>query len=602
MKKILLLLLLITTASYSQTLLKLKAIEYAPGAGYCTITNSLGVQTYTPCSSLSSTVVPSWDATLNVDNTTFGSPIISDGTLTLIQGVGNKNVDLRYDYIKLQDNPSAPLFEANLTTNSVTVNGNQVATTNQLPVLTASTNITISGTTPNYTISATGGGGSVVSTNSLITVSGSSITANMPFVTPEMYGAVGDGVTNDQAALQSAINSGSMVILGEKNYRITSELSVTSNVTIIGSGKLSIISATTNIVLIRITGDYNTFKNFTFKGTSSTGGAGATHFGLWVDGNVGLTLTRINNIVEGCYFINLYWGVAVRNMVGSSSATKHEGAFKLSNCVFTGNLVGFYALSRGEYNTLSNCDFYGNTTGVYFIGGNNNLIGGQVVDNTTGFLVANGTNDGHSAAVGVKFNHNTTNLQCTNSLGYTFSACQFFAGSILLTGTGKNKFLGCEFSMSTYSLTITNSPASFFNSEFTVVPTTYSLTGTAPIVSNCYSLTTKMATPKISYNELTTLAANGTFTVPAGMSIESIIYENTTANAVTGGVRFGTTNGGAQVVTAQAIGANGVGEITDANILLRFFSSTAQQILYIQAVTAWNSASVKFYIKLKPLI
>lgn len=54
MKKILLL-LLITTASYSQTLLKLKAIEYASGAGYCVITNSLGVQTYTPCSTLTNT-------------------------------------------------------------------------------------------------------------------------------------------------------------------------------------------------------------------------------------------------------------------------------------------------------------------------------------------------------------------------------------------------------------------------------------------------------------------------------------------------------------------------------------------------------------------
>jgi hypothetical protein len=156
--------------------------------------------------------------------------------------------------------------------------------------------------------------------------------------------------------------------------------------------------------------------------------------------------------------------------------------------------------------------------------------------------------------------------------------------------------------MSTYTLTITNSPVYFNNCEFVVVPTTYTLTGTAPVVINSYSGTAKMATPKVSYNELNTLAANGTFTVPAGMTIESIVFENTTANAVTGGVRFGTTNGGAEVVTAQAIGANAVGEITDANILLRFFSSSAQQILYIQAVTAWNSASVKFYIKLKPLI
>jgi hypothetical protein len=40
--------------------------------------------------------------------------------------------------------------------NSVTKNGNEIATENQIPVLTASTNITISGTTPNYTIGTTG--------------------------------------------------------------------------------------------------------------------------------------------------------------------------------------------------------------------------------------------------------------------------------------------------------------------------------------------------------------------------------------------------------------------------------------------------------------
>lgn len=55
MKKILLL-LLITTASYSQTLLKLKAIEYAPGAGYIPYTNASGVQTYSLLSTVVSTV------------------------------------------------------------------------------------------------------------------------------------------------------------------------------------------------------------------------------------------------------------------------------------------------------------------------------------------------------------------------------------------------------------------------------------------------------------------------------------------------------------------------------------------------------------------
>lgn len=42
------------------------------------------------------------------------------------------------------------------------------------------------------------------------------------FVTPEMYGAVGDGVTDDKTAIQSAVNSGRRVVFSEgKTYLIT---------------------------------------------------------------------------------------------------------------------------------------------------------------------------------------------------------------------------------------------------------------------------------------------------------------------------------------------------------------------------------------------
>jgi lysophospholipase L1-like esterase len=87
--------------------------------------------------------------------------------------------------------------------------------------------------------------------------------------------------------------------------------------------------------------------------------------------------------------------------------------------------------------------------------------------------------------------------------------------------------------------------------------------------------------------------------IPAGAVIDSICFQNQTANAVTGGIRIGTTAGGADVVAAQAVGASAIGHVADSAILKRFFSFTSPQILHVSAVTAWNSASVKFKISWK---
>lgn len=88
------------------------------------------------------------------------------------------------------------------------------------------------------------------------------------------------------------------------------------------------------------------------------------------------------------------------------------------------------------------------------------------------------------------------------------------------------------------------------------------------------------------------ITANATITVPKNQRIESIVIRNTTANAVTGGIRIGTTNGGTDVVAAQAVAGNAFLVVPDAAILKRVFSTTAETVLYVQAVTGWNSASL----------
>lgn len=87
---------------------------------------------------------------------------------------------------------------------------------------------------------------------------------------------------------------------------------------------------------------------------------------------------------------------------------------------------------------------------------------------------------------------------------------------------------------------------------------------------------------------LVRLSANGTITLPAGVLLRTIYFRNRTANAVTGGIRIGTAAAGAQVVTAQAIGANAIASIAPT---IENYQAAAQT-LYIEAVTAWNSADV----------
>ena len=69
------------------------------------------------------------------------------------------------------------------------------------------------------------------------------------FVTPEMFGAVGDGVTDDSAALQAAIDSGRSVFLPDGTYLIGSTVTISSNVTIFGSRDKSVLKFTGDGVL-----------------------------------------------------------------------------------------------------------------------------------------------------------------------------------------------------------------------------------------------------------------------------------------------------------------------------------------------------------------
>lgn len=93
---------------------------------------------------------------------------------------------------------------------------------------------------------------------------------------------------------------------------------------------------------------------------------------------------------------------------------------------------------------------------------------------------------------------------------------------------------------------------------------------------------------------LTGVVANSTFTVPAGYRISFVDVVNTTANAVTGGLHLGTTALGTDIVNAAAVAANA--RVSFETIARRHFA--AEQIVYISAQTAWNSANLTMTVAL----
>ena len=95
------------------------------------------------------------------------------------------------------------------------------------------------------------------------------------------------------------------------------------------------------------------------------------------------------------------------------------------------------------------------------------------------------------------------------------------------------------------------------------------------------------------------IVSDTTVVIPAEMSILQIVIQNTTGNAIVGGLKVGTTDGGVDVVVALSVSANSIQVITDAVLLKAAFSTSQDTTLYIKAVTLWNSASINLYFVLR---
>ena len=116
-------------------------------------------------------------------------------------------------------------------------------------------------------------------------------------VTPEMFGAVGDGVNDDTAYIQSAVNNGALVYL-KNSYNVTSQITVPQGVKIFGTGNIIVHDY---MFVFKVSGN-NTIEGIHFTDDTALENEWAHIYGFEVD----------DVTVKDCVFDTIGLGYAIQ--------------------------------------------------------------------------------------------------------------------------------------------------------------------------------------------------------------------------------------------------------------------------------------------------
>jgi hypothetical protein len=173
-------------------------------------------------------------------------------------------------------------------------------------------------------------------------------------ITPEAYGAKGDGTTDDTVALQAAIDAAeaaglTVLLTGGKSYAISDPININSDGLTITcqehmGADIKCTTADSGIVIEKVGGGYLYSPSIT--NVSISGGDIAT---------VGLKLVDVS---EG-YFDRVWVGSCVRGV--QITGALGVGMMWFNNCAITSNTIGV-DIYYGAYADFDRCDFWDNVT------------------------------------------------------------------------------------------------------------------------------------------------------------------------------------------------------------------------------------------------
>jgi hypothetical protein len=241
------------------------------------------------------------------------------------------------------------------------------------------------------------------------------------YVTPQDYGAAGNGTTDDTTAINNALSAlntagGGTLFIPPNTFKITGVLNGFSNVSVLGSGAgISIINQTSTSAngFTFNTGSGN-LNDVTIQGVTVSGPGSGTGVGILLEGNggsnsvvscslnavsvtgfgshniqinsgVGCLIETVSSASSGghCFFINGGTGNSLSNCFANGGANTQQG-FQVTNASYT-SLTGCKALACGGGYTIS-----GGSANVISACGADTIVAANSQDGS-GFKISGGT-------------------------------------------------------------------------------------------------------------------------------------------------------------------------------------------------------------------
>jgi len=247
--------------------------------------------------------------------------------------------------------------------------------------------------------------------------------------TPEMFGAKGDGSTDDTLAIRDffANRMKAGCLPQGQRYRVTGTTDIPSGFNLYSDGA-TILATEANIVQLRSvdTSDVIVKGRLIVKGP---GKANAGGIGLRLGGNSRCLFSGVSiRDIDG-------WGFYISG--GAYDAVSWYDKNQFADCsaynCYTGREDTPNTLPNlsNEYSTWMDFHAGGCVVGNKTSAGNNSFIGGKLIGNDYNLSIAQGANSAHGTFTGVQINHaGVDNLVCVGaSSGLLFVGCTFFGDS-----------------------------------------------------------------------------------------------------------------------------------------------------------------------------